>query len=275
MADPFSGGSFRLKLLKNPFLDKFLKEEVAFYDLPDTYDKDGVVVKQIIPRGNLEDYLNKNWRISDFSVPALWIDGKLWMSLTFMEIQSAYVSLALTEGVVGTAGLGLGYWALRAASNEEVDQVHVYEINPKVIRFFVDSFKDRPEMEKIVIHEGDVRKLARYSKKVNGPRFDLFFMDVYQTMLPESVLGDIRLFQKDMVVDEYRFWGEERVILDAFMAGGRPKVGGLDRAFLDMWNHTSMDSSDSEVRDTKLSDLYTPMVDNEYIDEVLETLGMT
>src|SRR5579871_2372082 len=214
LANPFAGGSFKLKLTANPFLDKFVKEEVEFYGLPGSYKKGDVIVKQVVPRGNLEDYLNKNWRISKFSVPSIWIGGELWMSLTFMEIQSAYVPLALAEGVVGTAGLGLGYWALRAASSEEVDQVHVYEIDPQVIRFFVDTFKNRPEMEKIVIHEGDVRKLARYNQKAKGPRFDLFFMDVYKTLLPQTVIEDIRLFSDDMVVDEYRFWGQERVYLD-------------------------------------------------------------
>jgi hypothetical protein len=275
LANPFAGGSFKLQLLTNPFTDRFAKEEVEFYDLPGTYKKNGITVKQVVPRGNLEDYLNKNWRISGLKVPALWIDGDLWMSLTFMEIQSAYVALAMTEGVVGTAGLGLGYWALRAASNEEVDEVHVYEINPRVIEFFVDTFKKRPEMEKIVIHEGDVRKLARYNLKKKGPRFDMFFMDVYQTLLPEAALDDIKLFEKDMVVDEYRFWGEERVILDAFMAGGRPgNVSGLDRAFLDLWNRTPMDPDDKELEGTKLSDLYEPIAEEDYIQRVLEALYM-
>lgn len=273
LANPFAGGSFKLKLLTNPFLDKFLKEEVEFYDLPGTYKKGDVVVRQVVPRGNLDDYLNKNWRISSLSVPAIWIDGELWMSLTYMEIQSAYVALALAEGVVGTAGLGLGYWPLRAASSEEVDQVHVYEIDPRVIQFFVETFKKRPEMEKIVIHEGDVRKLARYDQKAKGPRFDLFFMDVYKTLLPETVIEDIRLFTDDMVVDTYRFWGQERVYLDAFMAGGRPNISNMDRAFLDAWQKTPFDPGDAEVADTMMSDLYEPLADEDYIDEVVEALG--
>jgi hypothetical protein len=262
-----------ITLSVNPFTNEFTREEVEFYDLSAPYAKDGVQVVLVEPRGPLADYLNKNWRIAEgLKVPALGIDGKLWMSLTFMEIQSAYVPIAEAAGIVGTAGLGLGYFPLRAASNPDVEEVHVYELEPRVIDFFLTRFAHRPEMKKIEVHQGDVRKDAMYDKKKKGPSFDFFWMDVYQTLLPDEVAEDIHLFQDKGSVETYRFWGQEKVVLDSLFAGEHPDMSYLEKAYFKAWKNTPVDPEDESMG--VLSDLYDPITDEKYRQAVLAPLGV-
>lgn len=268
----FGFTSLDLRLPVNPFTDAFVQEEIAYYDLGKPYSKGGVKVALITPAGRLDDYLNKNWRVSEYKVPAIAIDGELWMSLTPMEIQSAYVPIASSGGVVGTAGLGLGYFALRTASNPDVEEVHAYEIEPRVIEFFLDRFGDRSEMKKIQVHHGDVRKDALYNTRDKGPSFDFFFMDVYQTLLPDEIIDDIALFEKKASVEIYRFWGEERVLLDSLLAAERPKLDYIDRVYFAAWKDTPINEKDESIG--VLMDLYEPMTDEKYRKAVLVPLGV-
>lgn len=257
-----------LNIPVNPFTDEFLDEELEFYDLRKPYSKDGVQVRLIEPAGRLDDYLNKNWRVPrpGLPVPALFVDGRLWMSLTYMEIQSLYVPITMAGGVVGTAGLGLGYFALRAAGLKEVERVDVFEVEPRVVEFFKARFGDRPEAKKINITIGDARKEMLWKPRRRS--FDYIFMDVYQTLLGDEVIDDIRLFNKEASFGEYRFWGQERVLLDRIMAGERPPLSYLEKAFFRKWKHTESDQGDF-----MLPDLYKPLTDEAYWTAVFEALG--
>lgn len=259
-----------IRLLANPFTNKFVEEEVAFYALPKPYSKAGVEVRLVEPRGTLSDYLNKNWRIfkPGFKVPALFVDGKLWMSLTPMEIQSLYVPITLAYGEVGTAGLGLGYFALRAAGMPEVEKVHVFEREPRVVDFFMARFGKRPEMEKIEITVGDARKEMLWKDAKQS--FDYVFMDVYQTMLSDAVIEDILLFNKKGAAETYRFWGQERILLDAFVAGENPKLSYLERAYFMKWQKTEDTANPDDPY--LISELYEPLTEPEFREAVLEAL---
>jgi hypothetical protein len=253
-----------LNLPVNPFTDEFLDEELEFYDLRKPYSKDGVQVRLVKPAGRLDDYLNKNWRVPrpDLQVPALFVDGELWMSLTYMEIQSLYVPITSAAGIVGTAGLGLGYFALRTAALKQVERVDVFEVEPRVVEFFKARFGDRPEAKKINITVGDARK------KMLRRSFDFIFMDVYQTLLGDDVIDDIRLFNKEASFQEYRFWGQERVLLDSMMGGERPPLSYLEKAFFRKWKLT-----ESAEGDFVLPDMYEPISDEAYWTAVFEALG--
>lgn len=256
-----------LQLPVNPFTDGFLEGELEFYGLRKPHSKDGVQVRMVEPGGRLDDYLNKNWRIprEGLLVPALFVDGRLWMSLTHMEIQSLYVPITAAGGIVGTAGLGLGYFALRAAALDHVERVDVFEIEPRVVEFFEAAFRDRPEFRKIRITLGDARReMVR-----KGRTFDYVFMDVYRTLLGEDVVRDIRLFSEKASFQEYRFWGQERVLLDALMAGDRPPLSFLEKAYFRKWRQT-----EDPEEGFALHELYEPLTDGYYREEVFEALGL-
>lgn len=251
----------KLELPVNPFTDRFLEEEVEFYGLRKPYSKNGVQVRLVEPAGRLDDYLNKNWRISDIRVPALYVDGRLWMSLTYMEIQSLYVPITAAGGTVGTAGLGLGYFALRAAALDHVERVDVFEVEPRVVDFFMARFGNRPEARKINITVGDARK------EMVRRNFDYVFMDVYRTLLGWDAVDDIHLFAEKGSVQEYRFWGQERVLLDGLMAGEGPQLSFLEKAYFRKWR----DTEDPEEH-FMLPELYEPLTDERYRYAVFEAL---
>lgn len=260
-----------IRLLANPFTNEFVEEEVAFYALPKPYSKDGVEVRLVTPQGTISDYLNKNWRIfkPGFKVPALIVDGELWMSLTAMEIQSLYVPISLAYGEVGTAGLGLGYFALRAAGMPEVEKVHVFEREARVADFFMERFGNRPEMEKIEITVGDARKEMLWKDARRS--FDFVFMDVYQTLLGDDVVDDILLFNKKGSVETYRFWGQERVLLDAWVAREHPKLSFLEKAYFKKWQETEDTSNPDDP--FMIADLYEPLTDPAFRKAVFDALG--
>lgn len=190
----------RLAQIPNPFTDEYVKQEVAFYGKPELKAYGDVRFRMVKPQGRLDDFLNKNMRFMEFEVPHLTIgDDGVWMSLTPMEVQSSCLAIHRAHGVVGTAGLGLGYYALRCAAKKEVEHVHVWEINKDVIEWFMRSFKKRKELKKITVYHSDIRKLKDWC-------FDWFFMDVYQTMLPDEVIKDSRSFQKKNRCVQYLWW---------------------------------------------------------------------
>jgi len=197
--------------LPNPFADDFLSQEIDFYG-PEGYDDGNGIKVTLKPLGwieRLDDYLNKALRFEKSipSIPILTIDGRVWMSLSWMEVQSLYCPIQMCAGEVGTAGLGMGYFPLRAAARDEVEFVDVYEKEPRVIQYFVNRFKDRPEFRKINIIEGDARKVVR------GKYYDYFLCDIYHAMWDYKTVGDIALFSKFNEIEHYSFWGIEKVLL--------------------------------------------------------------
>jgi len=192
--------------LRNPFLNSFIEQEVKFYGLS-TYQNGNVEVVHKNPSGRLDDYLNVNFVIGHPEIPVLYIEKKLWMSLTRAEIQGQFVPILMSYGKVGIGGLGLGYVVLRIAEKENVEQIDVYEINPDIISFFKKNFCHRSGFEKINFIQGDIRQ------NLKNKEYDFFFNDIYQTLLPEEIIDDIALFTTNNKIEEYRFWGLELVKL--------------------------------------------------------------
>ncbi len=196
------------------------------------------------------------------------------MSLTWMEIQSAYMPIELAQGTVLTAGLGLGYYPLRAAADEDVDKVVVYEIEPRIIQFFSETFGGRPEFQKIEIRQGNVRTDLSPEEQ-----FDVIFMDVYRTLLPDEVIADIKRFRRN--VDDpmdYRFWGLEAVLLDAIVNREPVDTTYFEREFFRTWQKTPLWETEApdnrdERDDTTLDQMYDEHTDEEYRYEVLSELG--
>ena len=71
--------------------------------------------------------------------PVLLENGEVWMSLVMSEIESMEEPLRLARGKVITYGLGLGYYAFMAAQKETVDSVTIVEMNPSIIKIFIES----------------------------------------------------------------------------------------------------------------------------------------
>jgi hypothetical protein len=194
-------------MFPNPFVKKFdmdfAKAEAQMY-MPIIGKTGDIEVRLTKPKGNMNNYLNKWWHLGDTEYPVLTIKGEVWMSLTPMELQSAAYAYELAEGKVATAGLGMGYFALKCAEKPEVESVTVYEVNQDIIDHFVKSHEKRPYFDKIIIIRGDVHE------HLKGQKFDLIWLDIYQTMCPDDVMVDLEYFRKhNPQSGTIMFWGYE------------------------------------------------------------------
>lgn len=233
----------------NPFTDEYMQQEVNFYGLQDGYENSGITVAQReMPGQRLDDYLNKNFRIDVPSFPVLYIDGKTWMSLTFMELQSGFLPIEFAQGRVACGGLGLGYFLLRAMAKPTVESIDVYEREARIITFFKDAFSHRPGFEKLTFIEGDIHE------QLHGKQYDFVYIDIYQTLLPDEVISDMLLFCRKNEIEQYHFWGIEKVLIDAHSLGVL-EVQELPWAFRDyfkLWieaneNHEMYNCSHDEL----------------------------
>ena len=111
--------------------------------------------------------------------------------------------------VIVGSGFGGSVSALRLT--EKGYSVTVFENDPRVISYFKRRFCHRKGYGKVKIVEGDARETCK------GYDFDLLYVDIYATMLPDEIISDATLFieQNEVVECGYHFWGLERVILDA------------------------------------------------------------
>jgi hypothetical protein len=204
------------EMTEDPFTTEYLEKEIQFYD-PKPYDKDGVklVLKPILGAARIDEFLNKNMWCEGPDIPMLLIDGCIWMSLTWCEVQSHFIPLNTFSGDVLLGGLGMGYAALRLAANPEVDSVTVYEINQRVIDFFYATQAGRAELDKIEVICGDIHRAAG--------EFDFAFIDIYPTLLSDDVLQDAHYFCEGVpgltIENTPHFWGQELAWLGLLYAG--------------------------------------------------------
>ena len=206
---------------ENPFTDEYWKAELSAYGLRKSkFHVEHVSVDWVEPEGRLDDYLNVNWRIDMVPLPRLGVNGHTWMSLTPMEIQSAALAIHRAKGVVISGGLGLGYFAIRAAAKPEVKEVIVFEKEPLVIEWFRRAFKGRIELEKIKIVEGDMRKTCK------GYTANFAFVDIYPDCLADGTFSDVKLLRRKNTIKRYMFWGYEKIVL-ALMVNKLLKYGTL------------------------------------------------
>jgi hypothetical protein len=216
---------------QNPFETQYVRQEVKWYGCSE-YDGGGVSFDMVQPVGRVDAYLNMEFQTGDYECPRLSIDGRTWMSLTKMEIESAWcpIQLAREGGTIATVGLGMGYFAMRAAQSPDVERVDCYEIDPRIIAFFHQHFAGRPGYRKVRIIEGDARETLR------DREYDMVYADPYQTMLPDEVLTDIDLFCGRNTIGLYRFWGFERVVFEHVVEEQEwPLFDPVMRRFFAMW----------------------------------------
>jgi len=241
--------------LSNPFTPDFLKHEIEWYGIKE-FERDGVCIKTRQMVGRCDDYLNKNFRTGDVEFPALFVDGRLLMSLTYMEIQSSFLPILFASGECATAGLGMGYVPLQWAAKDEVDSIDVYEIDERIIKFFIDHFSDRPGFKKMKFIHGDVRKL------MVEKNYDFVFMDPYTNLLDEEIIPDFKLFAGTCCIGDYHFWGQEKVLLSAILDFDKHiYLNSFEQLYFKMWN------------ETKDSQMYQSLHDEDFIDEVIELMG--
>lgn len=114
-----------------------------------------------------------------FEFPAVLEGGNEWMTLTPVDMDTCRDAIAAAHGRVVTFGLGLGYYAFRAAEKPDVESVTVVERSPEVIKLFCDELLPQmPCRDKIKVVEYDA---FEYAKDVMpNEDFDIAFVDIWR-----------------------------------------------------------------------------------------------
>jgi hypothetical protein len=206
--------NLRMNEFVSPFTFSHFERELAFLQVPrDTDITVGTARMFVRPftGGRLDDYLSVNFRTEHFDVPTYLREGCLWMSAVPMEICSMHVPIqqAGNAETVAIGGLGLGYVALRIASLDEEKIIDVYEIDNDCIAIFNQLYADHPNFHQLRIIEGDVRKT------LVGKRYDFVFMDIYRGIGESEIPQDIIDFHYNNNITEFRWWGQELILLCA------------------------------------------------------------
>ena len=229
----------------SPFTTAYLKQEIDFYN-PVPYEKDGmeVYLKPIEGLTRIDEFFNRGFWDKGPDIPILKKDGSIWMSLTWMEVQSHWLPIQLAHGNVLVGGLGMGYAALRFAAKRDVKKVVVYETDRRVINFFEETKAHREEYAKIEVIEGDIRE-------VTG-EYDFAYIDIYATLLPDELLEDAGYFvdKEDLSVGTFHFWGQELAVLSAYGSSEISYHGGLLGDLIDFWLDEDKEGLMSTVPDT-------------------------
>jgi len=249
----------------NVFEAEYPRLEVEAYGAT-PYKSGNVEVKVKSCIGRCDDYLNVQFRTDTTPFPLMYIDGELWMSLTPMEIQSHVVPLNYATGKVGCLGLGLGYFALRAAQKEDVEEVIVYEKEKATWEYFSERFHHLPCFSKIEVCIGDAREKCR------GIEFDYLYSDIYQTMCPSEAISDIALFQNENSVNQYSFWGEEKLVHAAFFVYDMGiELSHVEKVYFQQWLDAEIDLGEGRV--FKCSTLRCEEPPESLVEEYLEASG--
>ncbi|MDE5755652.1 MAG: hypothetical protein K2I23_01000 [Clostridia bacterium] len=112
-----------------------------------------------------------------FEYPAVYQDGRLWMSVTPNEINTMREPIGRVKGKVLTFGLGLGYFAYMCSIKQDVESVTVVEKDKSVIELFEEIILPQFESkDKIRIINDDA---YAYLDKMQDKEYDYAFVDIY------------------------------------------------------------------------------------------------
>lgn len=112
-----------------------------------------------------------------YSYPAIYQNGREWMSLKPNEIETMKAPLENAHGRVLIYGLGLGYFAFMASNKMEVSAIDIVEIDQDVIDLFTQEILPLfPHKEKIhLIHDDAVL----FSSSLIDGVYDYTFIDLW------------------------------------------------------------------------------------------------
>lgn len=143
-------------------------------------------------------------------VPLIEENGDIWMSIVPHEIVTMEHPIQAAKGRVLTYGLGMGYFALRAAEKEEVREVIVVEKESEPIEIFEQFIRPHfPYANKVKVIKDDA---FHHAKTIKDGAFDTIFVDIWHNafdgLRPYSrFLKSFQNFQKTRV----DYWIEETI----------------------------------------------------------------
>jgi hypothetical protein len=226
----------------SPFSDAYHQtevEEFLRYTTPEAVVGVGNALYKVvdIKGAILQDYFNKFF-VVNARTPVFMREGDTWMSITRMEVQSMWCPLQKAQGRVGTSGLGLGYFAIKAAKDPLVNSVDVWEIDPDVIELFNKVHVNLPPWirARINIHNQSIYDMT-------CEKLDFFLADHYLEAGMEEMLSDVEIIKAKNKIKRYAIWTQERYLLELLLEN-QIRVTTLSpetRQLFRLWTESGLD----------------------------------
>lgn len=149
----------------------------------------------------------------EISYPAIMENGRIWMTVTPMEINTIRPAVERAHGKVLAYGLGIGYFAYMAAAKDDVDSVTVIELNKDIIELFVTHILPQfgDAAKKITIVNADAFDYAE--KEMGEGRFDFVFTDLWHDVSDgEEMYYRMKAYESLSPNSEFMYWIEKSIL---------------------------------------------------------------
>ena len=147
----------------------------------------------------------------DYLYPSIRLYDQEWMSLNQHEIRTMETPIAIAKGKVLTLGLGLGYFAYMVDYKDEVNEVHVVEMDLELINLFKKYLLPLfPHPEKVHIHKADA---YYFIQNIKDGEYNFIFSDLWQDVGDglASYLKLKKVFNK-FTKTTCSYWIEEAIV---------------------------------------------------------------
>lgn len=145
--------------------------------------------------------------------PAILENGRIWMTVTPLEINTIQPCIDAAHGKVLAFGLGLGYFAYMAARKKEVKSVTVVERNRSIIELFTEQLL--PQFgnisAKLNIVCADAFDYAQSSMGSEG--FDFVFTDLWHDVYDgEPMYFKMKEMERYSPNSQFMYWIERSIL---------------------------------------------------------------
>lgn len=147
----------------------------------------------------------------EFPYPAVLEDGREWMTLMPNETVTTLPAVHRSHGRVLTFGLGLGYFAYRAALRREVESVTVVELSEDAAALFrthiLPQFENPDKVTVVVSDAFD------FLENMRDGEYDFVFADIWHDVGDgRELYHRFRDFEGRFPSTEFTYWLEETIL---------------------------------------------------------------
>lgn len=150
---------------------------------------------------------------------ALIRDGQTWMSTSPLELESQELGIRHAAGHVLIYGMGMGWCAINCALMPSVNRVTVVELEPDILELHreLDLLAQIPEEARAKLH---VVQGNAYEYVPEMP-VDLLMPDIWQPLMNDGRVDEVRRMQANVRAPLVYFWGQELELARHAVAAGR------------------------------------------------------
>ena len=147
----------------------------------------------------------------EFPYPAVLEGGREWMTLMPNETVTTLPAVYRSHGRVLTFGLGLGYFAYRAALRPEVESVTVVELSEDAATLFRTHILPQfPHPERVTVIVSDA---FDFLDNMKDGEYDFVFADIWHDVGDgQALYHRFRAYESRFPSTEFTYWLEDTIL---------------------------------------------------------------